>query len=193
MTIHHQTSAHIHLDPLFAEPSTPAARRRFGLTELAMGGVFAAAVIGCGNESEPDPTPEETRELIGGAIPGGLANLMVPATDAEIPVPPAPQGYAGRYDTTEAKRYLGKLIFHDPIRTQRVNINAGQPLDFPAATAFGGTIGVTDSDAGTPPADTYANTTTANVEAVGLQTSKTGSSASRRSRNFRSTAFLVTA
>jgi Di-haem cytochrome c peroxidase len=150
-------------------------RRRLGLTELATGSVLAATLSGCGNEPPSGPTPEEVRELIDSAIPGGLANLMVPATDAEIPVPPAPAGYAGRFDTTEAKRYLGKLIFHDPVRTQRVDINAGQPLDFPAATAFGGTIGVTDSDAGTPPADTYANTTSANVEAVRLQTIATGS------------------
>lgn len=134
-------------------------------------------MIACGDEPEPpaDPTPEEVRELIDGVIPGGIASLRVPATDAEIPVPPAPEGYAGRFDTTEAKRYLGKLLFHDPVRTQRVNINAGQPLDFPAATAFGGTIGVTDADVGSPPGDTYANTTTASVDAVSLQTIATGS------------------
>ena len=91
-----------------------------------------------------------------------------------IPVPDAPAGYPGRFDITEAKRYLGKLLFHDPVRTQRVNTNMGQPLDFPAATAFGGTVGVTDSPAGPPPADTFANTTTANVDAVQMQTVATG-------------------
>jgi hypothetical protein len=155
--------------------------------------VFAAAVIGCGNESEPDLTAEEVRSIIDRAVPGGLASLTVPATDAEIPVPPAPNGYPGRFDTTEAKRYLGKMLFHDPIRTQRVNVNVGQPLDFPLATAFGGTIGVTDSADGVAPEDVFAKSTSASVEAVRMQTSKTGSSASRRSRNFRSTAFLVTA
>lgn len=142
-----------------------------------MGSMLAATMIACGDEPEPtpDPAPEEVRELIDGAIPGGIASLRVPATDAEIPVPPAPEGYAGRFDTTEAKRYLGKLLFHDPIRTQRVNVNAGQPLDFPAATAFGGTIGVTDADVGSPPEDTYANTTTASVDTVSMQTIATGS------------------
>ena len=27
-----------------------------------------------------------------------------------------------RYVTTEAKRYLGKLLFHDPVRTARIDI-----------------------------------------------------------------------
>jgi hypothetical protein len=44
-----------------------------------------------------------------------------------------------RYQTTEAKRYLGKLLFHDPVRTARMNLNQGQPVDLPAGTAFGGT------------------------------------------------------
>lgn len=164
-------------------------RRRWGLTELAIGTVAVAAWTGCGSDNSgsggggsgggtptPDPnTPQAVRAFIDSAIPGGLAKLQAPATDAAIPVPPAPPGYASRFDTTEAKRYLGKLIFHDPVRTQRVNVNAGQPLDFPAATAFGGTIGVTDSGGGTPPAGTYANSTSANVEAVRMQTVATGS------------------
>jgi cytochrome c peroxidase len=157
-------------------PQSPGTYR-LGLTHLTIGVALAA----CGDDPQtdgPDPTDdltaEEVRSHIDGAIPGGLGNLMVPATNAEIPVPPAPPGYEGRYDTTEAKRYLGKLLFHDPVRTQRVNVNDGQPLDFPPATAFGGTIGITDSDEGAPPADTYANNTTARVEAVTAQTVATG-------------------
>jgi Di-haem cytochrome c peroxidase len=148
------------------------------LMDLAIGTIAAVALLGCNDDEDttPDgPTAAELRELIDSTTPGGLANLMVPATDAEIPVPPAPEGYPGRFDTTEAKRYLGKLIFHDPIRTQRVNTNMGQPLDFPAATAFGGTIGINDSDAGAPPAGTYANVTSASVDAVHMQTVATGS------------------
>jgi cytochrome c peroxidase len=49
-----------------------------------------------------------------------------------------------RYQTTEAKRYLGKLLFHDPVRTARININQGQPVDLPAGTAFGGTVNASD-------------------------------------------------
>ena len=49
-----------------------------------------------------------------------------------------------RYEQTEAKRYLGKLLFHDPIRTNRIDINTGQPKDLPAGTSFGGTLNATD-------------------------------------------------
>lgn len=152
-------------------------RPRLGPTARATGSLLVTTLIGCGNEPElPDgPAPDEVRELIEDAIPGGIASLRVPATDAEIPVPPAPAGYDGRFDTTEAKRYLGKLLFHDPVRTQRIDINVGQPLDFPAATAFGGTIGITDSDAGTPPTDVFASTTSASVDAVRMMTLATGS------------------
>jgi len=160
-------------------------RRRLALTAVAMGTtLFAALVGGCGDDKTSgtsssgtpnDPTtPQAVRTLIDSAIPGGLAKLKVPATDADIPVPAAPKGYEGRFDTTEAKRFLGKLLFHDPVRTQRVNENAGQPLDFPAATAFGGTIGITDGSGGMPPAGTYANTTMANVDAARMQTVATG-------------------
>lgn len=153
--------------------------RRPRLMDLALGGIASVASWGCGHDDDDmtpvGPTAAELRAYIDSTTPGGLARLRVPATDAEIPVPPSPAGYPGRYDTTEAKRYLGKLIFHDPIRTQRVNANQGQPLDFPAATAFGGTIGVSDSDAGAPPADVYANTSSADIEAVRTRTVATGS------------------
>ena len=70
---------------------------------------------------------------------GGINKLMVPANDAAIPVPFDP-ARPDRYKTTPEKRFLGKMLFHDPVRTARVNINQAQPLDFPAGTAFGGTL-----------------------------------------------------
>lgn len=144
------------------------------------------AFAGCGDSDHSSPPPDSgsppdlgspavVRSYIESQIPGGLAKLKVPATDGAIPVPAAPQGYAGRFDTTEAKRFLGKMLFHDPIRTSRVNANQGQPLDFPKATAFGGTIGITDSQDGPPPAGTFANTTAANVQQVYNNTLQTGS------------------
>jgi len=83
---------------------------------------------------------------------GGLDKLRVPATDAAIPVPPDDPARPGRYETTEAKRFLGKLLFHDPVRTSRININQnvnppireGEPRDLPAGTAFGGTVSASD-------------------------------------------------
>jgi cytochrome c peroxidase len=76
---------------------------------------------------------------------GGLNKLKVPATNADIPVPRQPDGTVNyRYQTTEAKRYLGKLLFHDPVRSARINTNQGQPVDLPAGTAFGGTVSASD-------------------------------------------------
>ncbi len=86
----------------------------------------------------------QLRSFIGQQV-GGLDKLMVPATNAAIPVPMprqtgAPIHTPERYKTTEAKRYLGKLLFHDPVRTARINKNEKQPEDLPAGTAFGGTV-----------------------------------------------------
>ena len=75
---------------------------------------------------------------------GGLDKLKVPADNASIPVPPDDPSRPGRYKTTEAKRYLGKLLFHDPVRSARIDVNKGQPLDLPLGTDFGGTV--SDSD-----------------------------------------------
>ncbi len=71
---------------------------------------------------------------------GGIDKLKVPATNAEIPLPPPKPDQPDRFLTTEAKRFLGKMLFHDPVRTARININQGQPVDLPAGTAFGGTV-----------------------------------------------------
>lgn len=90
-----------------------------------------------------DVSPTQVRRLIDRQV-GGIQKLMVPPDNASIPVPPPPPAGSGltpdRYVTTEAKRYLGKLLFHDPVRTARINANQGQPDDLPAGTAFGGTV-----------------------------------------------------
>ena len=98
---------------------------------LLLGGVVLA-------ESDDDDAPR-LRSFIGLQV-GGIEKLMVPATNAGIPVPPGPATQPDRYDTTEAKRFLGKMLFHDPVRTARININAAVPVDLPAGTAFGGTV-----------------------------------------------------
>lgn len=57
---------------------------------------------------------------------GGIRKLMVPATDADIPLPRRPDGSVDpQFKTTEAKRYLGKLLFHDPVRTVRIRPQFG--------------------------------------------------------------------
>ncbi|MFK7862083.1 MAG: cytochrome-c peroxidase [Granulosicoccus sp.] len=64
--------------------------------------------------------PESLRSLIDQQV-NGIETLMVPAENSEIPVPLLENGEPDPlFVTTEAKRYLGKLLFHDPIRTVRI-------------------------------------------------------------------------
>ncbi len=98
---------------------------------------LAAALGTMGSMGSTRRARRATREFIGTQV-GGIAKLTVPPDDLSIPVPPDDPQRPGRYKTTPAKKYLGKLLFHDPVRTARVNINAGQPIDLPAGTAFGG-------------------------------------------------------
>ena len=88
---------------------------------------------------------DELRSYIGQEV-GGLSKLKVPEDNEDLPLPRAADGTVPyRYEQTEAKRYLGKLLFHDPVRTVRVDINTDQPKDLPKGTSFGGTLNATDS------------------------------------------------
>jgi cytochrome c peroxidase len=52
---------------------------------------------------------------------GGIDKLTVPAHDGDLPQPRLPNGSPDpRFQITEAKRYLGKQLFHDPVRTARI-------------------------------------------------------------------------
>lgn len=52
---------------------------------------------------------------------GGIGRLMVPEQDAGLPQPQLDNGSPDpRFKTTEAKRYLGKMLFFDPVRTARI-------------------------------------------------------------------------
>ena len=118
-------------------------RRRVAMLPNALALVLLG---GCGNSSDVPVKGQDTqavRAFIGTQV-GGLNNLMVPPDDASIPVPPDDPMRPGRYKTTPAKTYLGKLLFHDPIRTARINLNTEQPLNLPVGTAFGGTVSSTD-------------------------------------------------
>ena len=69
------------------------------------------------------------RQFIGEQV-GGIEKLKVPAKDTDIPVVRQADGtVAYRYQTTEAKRYLGKLMFHDPIRQARIEPYYGGVLE----------------------------------------------------------------
>jgi len=111
------------------------------VTRTALGAALVCGVFGA---IAGDDGPTQLRQYIGRQV-GGLDKLKVPATDAEIPVPRQADGTVNyRYETTEAKRYLGKLLFHDPVRSARINLNTAVPLDLPAGTAFGGTMSASD-------------------------------------------------
>jgi cytochrome c peroxidase len=66
-------------------------------------------------------SPTKLRRFIDQQV-GGIDKLKVPATNDDIPLPRQKDGTVNpRYKTTEQKRYLGKMLFHDPIRTARID------------------------------------------------------------------------
>ena len=68
-----------------------------------------------GLASAQDNSAADLRRFIGQQV-GGIEKLQVPAANADLPVPRLANGTVPyRYRTTEAKRFLGKLLFFDPI------------------------------------------------------------------------------
>ena len=123
-------------------PATCARIAQSGFITLSL--VCAIAPAQGAEDKRGDHNGAALRAYIASQV-GGLRNLQVPAQNANIPVPRQPDGTVNyRYETSEAKRYLGKMLFHDPVRTVRINENAGQPVDLPAGTAFGGTESATN-------------------------------------------------
>ncbi len=100
------------------------------VTKAVTGGL--AALVLCGGTAvawqDDFNTPAgaaSLRQFIDRQV-GGIDKLKVPAADADIPLPRRPDGTVNpRYKTTEEKRYLGKLLFHDPVRTARINVAYG--------------------------------------------------------------------
>jgi hypothetical protein len=138
---------------------------------------IAVFLLGGGIAGAQGNSPVQLRQFIA-QQEGGINNLTVPATNAAIPVPPPVAGSGNlpyRYETTEAKRYLGKLLFHDPVRSVRVGpaTNTGQPKNLPAGTNFGGTFGATNNTIAT----IFPETGTASSQAPEVvdETKQTGS------------------
>jgi hypothetical protein len=109
-------------------------------------GALAASLLLCSTafadtDDRDGNSPAQLRQYISGQV-GGLDKLKVPPDNASIPVPPDDPARPGRYKTTEAKRFLGKMLFHDPVRSARIGVdtNKGQPLPLPDGTVFGGTV-----------------------------------------------------
>ena len=85
---------------------------------------LAVSLFCCGVATADDgDSPIQLRRFIDGQV-AGIEKLMVPAEDANLPQARLPDGTDAsadpRFRTTEAKRYLGKQLFHDPIRTARI-------------------------------------------------------------------------
>jgi cytochrome c peroxidase len=82
---------------------------------LLCGGVAAAQ----GN------SPTQLRRFIDQQV-GGIQLLIVPAHDSTLPQPRLADGSPDPFfQTTEAKRYLGKQLFHDPVRMVRIRPEFG--------------------------------------------------------------------
>ncbi|MBC7925009.1 MAG: hypothetical protein H7039_05060 [Bryobacteraceae bacterium] len=84
-------------------------------------GVLVIALLCSGVAFAQGDSPTALRQFIGGQV-GGIQKLMVP-DDAHLPQPRLPDGTLTsdqRFQTTEAKVYLGKLLFFDPVRTARI-------------------------------------------------------------------------
>jgi len=102
-----------------ALPSRPTRRNAL----LALASTMAAFLLSLSVVAADDDNKGAIwlRDFIGHQV-GGIDKLRVPATDAEIPLPRQPDGTVNpRYKTTEEKRFLGKMLFHDPVRTARIN------------------------------------------------------------------------
>ncbi|PYR43867.1 MAG: hypothetical protein DMF93_01925 [Acidobacteria bacterium] len=88
--------------------------RHSALAAIAFAWIFGGVAAAQGH------SPTQLRRFVDEQV-GGIAKLMVPAHDTDIPQPRLANGSPDpQFVITEAKRYLGKQLFHDPIRTARI-------------------------------------------------------------------------
>lgn len=81
---------------------------------------LAITLLSGGAVVAQDSSPTQLRRFIDQQV-GGIEKLMVPADDAKLPQPLFADGKPDpRFKTTEAKRFLGKMLFFDPIRMTRI-------------------------------------------------------------------------
>ncbi len=102
--------------------------RRHSLRNKVAGALSVLSLCGAVAAAQ-DNSPAQLRRFIDQQV-GGIEKLKVPANDADIPQPRLQDGSPDpRFKTTEAKRYLGKMLFFDPIRTARIMPEFGGVLD----------------------------------------------------------------
>ncbi len=95
-------------------------------------------------------SPVKLRQFIDAQV-GGIEKLRVPASNEDLPQPRLANGSPDpQFQTSEAKRYLGKQLFHDPARATRIIPEFGGILSH-SGTASCGTchLGEAASKAGT--------------------------------------------
>jgi len=94
--------------------------------------------------------PAQLRRFIDQQV-GGIQKLTVPANDDDLPQPRRADGSIDPFfQNTEAKRYLGKLLFHDPARMNRIRPQfGGVPATAGSASCASCHLGETASKAGT--------------------------------------------
>lgn len=128
-------------------PDPQGRRRRPRAAQALL--AFALAGATCAAAAHEGASPPQLREYIARQV-GGLQALQVPA-EADLPQPRLPDGRPDPYfQTTEAKRYLGKLMFHDPVRTARIRPEfGGAPATAQTASCGSCHFGEAASKAGT--------------------------------------------
>ena len=119
-------------NPPGAAPTSKPVERFFRWVPFCAVLAFSVLWGGATAADEEGDGPAQLRQYIGHQV-GGIEKLMVPARDADLPGAQLPDGSDAsgdpRFKTTEAKRYLGKQIFHDPVRTVRIDPTFGGVLE----------------------------------------------------------------
>jgi cytochrome c peroxidase len=119
----------------------------------ALAGVLALGMIAGAEQASAAAqgnSPTQLRQFIDQQV-GGIGKLMVPANDADLPQPRLADGSPDPlFQTTEAKRYLGKQLFHDPVRMIRIRPEfGGVPATAHTASCASCHMGEAASKAGT--------------------------------------------
>ena len=107
-------------------------------------------LVSSGLAAAQGTSPAQLRRFIDQQV-GGIQKLMVPAHDADLPQPRLADGRPDPFFAiTEAKRYLGKQLFHDPVRMVRIRPEfGGVPATAQTATCASCHMGEAASKAGT--------------------------------------------
>jgi cytochrome c peroxidase len=78
------------------------------------------AFLSAGIAAAQSDSPTQLRQYVAEQV-GGIEKLRVPERDVDLPQPRLANGNIDpQFANTEAKRFLGKMLFFDPVRTARV-------------------------------------------------------------------------